>query len=471
MRPIAVLALAAACAFAQRSTTPIERVEHGLLSPVHVKGEPIERYDLQSRMEHYGVPGVSIAVIDDYRIVWAKGYGYRDKESKLPVDANTLFEAGSISKPVAAAGALWLVEQRKLNLDEDVNARLKSWRVPENEFTSKEKVTLRRLLSHSAGLTIHGFPGYEAGAPIPTVPEVLDGKKPANTQAVRVNAVPGSGWRYSGGGYTAMQLLVTDVTGKSFPEFMSATVLRKIGMDHSTYEQPLPAAQRGDAATAYRNGKPIPGKYHTYPEMAAAGLWTTATDLARFGIEIMKSAQGKSNRVLAQPTTQLMLTRQSGDYGLGFALEGTPQAPRFSHGGVDEGFEAMLMCYAGGQGAAIMTNAQGGQALMSESLLGIASEYHWPGYAPRERSAIQLAPDALRAYAGRYGSVIGEIRISVTPSGLEMAFEDRRIRLAAESETHFFGVGPGVPDITFERDATGKVTGLAGAGMRATKLQ
>ncbi len=469
MRLVIALVLAGVCALAQPG--PTDRVEHGLTLPVHIKGEPTEHYDIRSRMEHYDVPGVSIAVIDDYQIVWAKGYGYRDKERKLPVDVTTLFEAGSISKPVSSAGALRLVDEGRLSLDDDVNGKLKSWRVPENEFTKQQKVTMRRLLSHSAGLTVHGFPGYEAGSPIPTLPEILDGRKPANSPPVRVDIVPGTTWRYSGGGYTVMQLLVTDVTGKTFPAFMEEAVLRRIGMDHSAYDQPLPERLTGNAATGYRNGAAIPGKYHTYPEMAAAGLWTTPSDLSRFGIEIMKSAQGKSNRVLTESTTRAMLTKQSDDYGLGFSLEGGPEARRFSHGGVDEGFEAMLVCYEAGKGAAIITNAQGGQALMSEILLSIAAEYRWPDYVPRERTAMPMAPEALRPYVGRYDSPAGAIQITLTPKGLELAVFGRSVRLAPETETRFFPVAPGIPDITFERDASGKVTGFSGGGMHASRIE
>ena len=199
----------------------------------------------------------------------------------------------------------------------DIESRMAHYNVP-------EKVTLRRLLSHSAGLTVHGSPGYEVGQPLPTVPQVLDGVKPANTAAVRVDTMPGSMWRYSGGGYTIMRLLVSDVTGKAFQAFMEKTVLRKVGMERSTYEQPLPARFIGNPATAYKKGEAVPGKYHTYAEMAAAGLWTTSSDLARLGIEVMKSAQGTSNRVVMKPTIQQMLTLQSGKYGLGFHLAGPP---------------------------------------------------------------------------------------------------------------------------------------------------
>lgn len=199
----------------------------------------------------------------------------------------TLFQAGSISKPVAALAALRLVEQGKLSLDEDVNAKLVSWKVPGNEFTKEQKVTLRRLLTHSAGLTVHGFPGYAAGAQVPTLVQVLNGEKPANTPAIRVDTVPGRLWRYSGGGYTIMQQLLIDVTQKSFPELMRQLVLEPAGMKHSTYEQPLPPARAGEAATAHdANGQPVKGQFHTYPEMAAAGLWTTPTDLALLAIEL-----------------------------------------------------------------------------------------------------------------------------------------------------------------------------------------
>ena len=216
-----------------------------------------------------------------------------------------LFQAGSISKPVAATAAMKLVEEGKLALDQNINTFLTTWKVPENEFTKDKKVTLREIMSHSAGVTVHGFPGYAAGDPVPTLVQILDGVKPANTPPIRVDVVPGSIWRYSGGGYTIMQLAMTDVTHEPFPEIMRNTVLIKAGMRDSTYENPLPSRLSGVAATGYRSdGTPVPGRYHTYPEMAAAGLWTTASDLARFGIEIQKSREGRSNRILKQATVR-----------------------------------------------------------------------------------------------------------------------------------------------------------------------
>ena len=365
----------------------IQRVENGLMPAQIGKGETIPKWTIAERMAHYNVAGVSVAVIDHYAIQWAKGYGVLDKSSKQAVTVDTLFQAGSISKPVSAAAALHLVETGKLNLDEDVNRKLKSWHVPENEFTRDQKVTLRRILSHSAGLTVHGFPGYPVAEPIPTLIQILDGNKPANTAAIRVDMAPGTKERYSGGGYTILQLLLTDTTGQPFPRLLKTTVLDKIGMDHSTYQQPLPPDWAQAAASGYKpDGSPIQGKWHVYPEMAAAGLWTTASDLARFAIEIQKSREGRSNLVLSREMTTQMLTRQMDNVGLGLMLEGDAHSPRFGHGGDDAGFQAMLLATLdSGKGAVVMVNSDNGIRLAQEIVLSIAAEYGWPDYQPRER--------------------------------------------------------------------------------------
>lgn len=218
----------------------IQRIEATAVDMSMGENEPPIRLGLEKLIELYHVPGLSIAVIDNFQIVWAKAYGVIETGSSKPVTSRTLFQAGSISKPVAATGALSLVEQGKLSLDEDVNQKLKSWKVPENEFAKNQKVTLRRLMSHSAGLTVHGFPGYDVNDPVPTLVQIFNGEKPANTAPIRVDFVPGTQSRYSGGGVTIEQQLMMDVTGKPFPALMREIVLGKIGMTDSSYEQPLP---------------------------------------------------------------------------------------------------------------------------------------------------------------------------------------------------------------------------------------
>ena len=448
--------------FAQVAGNPkIGKVENGLLPPVLINGEH-KVYSIQERLAFYKIPGVSVVVIDHFQIDWAKGYGYRDKEQKLPVDPNTLFEAGSISKPVAAVGALSLVEQHKLALDEDVNRKLSSWKVPENSFTAQQKVTLRRLLSHSAGLTVHGFPGYQRGLPLPTVVQVLNGIKPANTGPVRVDIVPGTQFRYSGGGFTIMQLLVMDVAGTAFPDFMARTVLRPFGMTHSTYEQPLPDGLTGNAATGYANGSPIPGKYNTYPEMAAAGLWTTPSDLAKFAIELMNSAHGRSNIVLSKDMTAQMLSKQKDEWGLGIGWKETPSSPVFQHGGVDEGFESMLVgIQEPGKGAVVMTNGEGGMALAEEIVRSIAAEYGWPTYHPKEFTKIEPDPKVLETYDGEY-QLDPNFSIKITHEGdrlFAQATNQPKFELFETKPNEFFA-GEFEAQMTFVAAGNGKVSAL-----------
>jgi CubicO group peptidase (beta-lactamase class C family) len=355
------------------------RVEKGL-APISIGKGGAKQLELAELMKVLKAPALTVAVIDGYKVAWAKAYGTTELGGQTPATPKTLFQAGSISKPVAATGMLALVQSGKLSLDEDVNIKLKTWKVPDNEFSRDQKVTLRRLASHTAGLTVHGFPGYDVDEKRPTLVQVLNGEKPANTAAIRVDFVPGTRERYSGGGVTIEQLLMMDITGKPFPALMKETVLDKIGMTDSSYEQPLPAAWAARTATGtYGDGIPVHGKWHVYPEMAAAGLWTTPTDLAKFAIEIALARQGKSSKVLAQETVEEMLTAQpsTDGTGIGFALPKS-RPGEFGHNGADEGFQALLvMNWQTGQGAALMANSDNGILVAGEVLRSIAKEYGW----------------------------------------------------------------------------------------------
>jgi CubicO group peptidase (beta-lactamase class C family) len=379
-----------------------KNTNHGGLTPdtllVKLQADPRQppiELTLKQFMQKYNIPGLSVAVIDNYKISWAGAFGVTAPGGTEPVTTSTLFQAGSISKPVAAVGAMWLVEHGKLSLDEDVNTKLKTWKVPENEFTKDQKVTLRRLMSHSAGLTVHGFPGYAVGTPVPTLVQIFNGEKPANTDPIRVDFVPGTKMRYSGGGVTIEQQLVMDVTGNPFPQFMHDTVLSKIGMTDSSYEQPLPAAKAAHTATgAYAAGGAVKGRWHIYPEMAAAGLWTTPTDLAKFAIEIALSKQGKANHVLSQKSVQEMLTPQikTGDsdgssVGLAFFLGSAENPDEFGHNGSDEGFQAnLIMLGDSGKGLAIMGNSDSFFYIAPYVQEAVAREYDWK-YTPGPKSA------------------------------------------------------------------------------------
>ena len=387
----------------------ILRVENGLTPPSPIQGQP--SWNIFERMKLYDIPGVSVAVFADNKVQWAKGYGLMDVETREPVTPETLFLAGSISKPVAVMGALRLVQEGRLSLDADINTFLTSWKVPANEFTKKAPVTLRRIASHSAGLTVHGFPGYVAGTPVPTTVQILNGEPPANTPPVVVNVIPGTIWRYSGGGLTVMQLAMQDVEKRPFAEIMAEKVLGPVGLTSSSYEQTLTPERLKIAAAGHdAKGRPIKGKRNVYPEMAAAGLWTTPTDLAKFAIEVGLSAKGGSNKVLGAPMAKLMLTPQiaisggPGQMALGFFLETRGAQVYFTHSGGDAGFICILMASRdGGYGAALMTNSEGrSMELMNEILMSIAREYGWKDYVPAPRDVISLSPEALKPFTGRY---------------------------------------------------------------------
>jgi CubicO group peptidase (beta-lactamase class C family) len=395
--------VAAQLAPAQTPLQPrIERVEKGLSPLIQAKGAA--GWSLPERMKFYKVPGVSIAVINDFKVEWARAYGVKDVETNEPVTTETLFQAGSISKPVAAMTALKKVEQGKLALDQNINDKLTSWKLPDNEYTAKRKVTLANLLSHTGGLTVHGFPGYAEGKKIPTVPQVLDGVEPANTAAVRVNMEPGTRFRYSGGGTTIAQLAIMDIEKKPFPQIAEETVLGPLGMTSSTYSQPLPDGVRKKAAAGHRgDGKPVAGKIHVYPEMAAAGLWTTPTDLARFAIETQLSLAGKSNKVLSPEMTAKMMTPFINDSpGLGFFIQKHGAAIYFGHGGADEGFRAELLAHKEkGYGVAVMVNSDNGQ-IIPEIIRAVAKEYQWEDFLPPPLEVVTVDPARLDAYTGRF---------------------------------------------------------------------
>jgi CubicO group peptidase (beta-lactamase class C family) len=448
----------------------VARIEQGLLPAARVHGRTYTPATIAERMRAHGVPAVSVAVINDGRIEWAKAYGFADVEARRPATTATLFQAASISKPVAAMGALRLVQEGRLALDEDVNVRLRSWKVPANELTARRPVTLRLIMTHSAGLTVHGFPGYATGAPVPTVGQLLSGEKPANTAAVRVDIEPGSRWRYSGGGTTVMQLLMTDVTGEPFLSLMRRLVLDPIGMTASTYEQPLPASRAADAATGYRSAdRAVTGRYHMYPEMAAAGLWTTPTDLARLVVEVQRSLAGASNKVLSREMTVAMLTRGVGSHGLGPGIDGAGDSLRFGHGGANAGFRAVFTGFATrGQGAVVMTNSDAGMAVVGEIMQAIAREYGWPGAAPRMVTPLAMSAESMREYAGRY-------TLAGTRLELSIAAEDGRL-MATQTDARPFEIVPtaanvftplvDAPPFRFERDGAGKVTALVVGGTR-----
>lgn len=341
----------------------------------------LDPFTLKEVMDKYHVPGLSIAVIRDFEIHWAKGYGVADVSTGASIENDTLFQAASISKPVAAMAVLKAVEEGKFSLDDDINKILKSWQLPRDGFTSGRPVTPRALLSHTSGTGDgFGFPGYHPSAPLPTTVQILDGQSPSNVGAVRMERPPLTGMKYSGGGVTIMELALVDAVGKPFPQILEEWVLGPIGMTNSAYEQPLGPKRDQKAARAHDGeGKARDAKWHVYPELEAAGLWTTSIDLAKLAIEVQKSLRNESNRVLTRESVREMMEPVGvGDYAVGFGISKVGEGWYFGHGGANWGFRCELDAHKlKGYGVAIMTNGDNGGMVIRELKDRIARAYDW----------------------------------------------------------------------------------------------
>jgi CubicO group peptidase (beta-lactamase class C family) len=347
---------------------------------------------LVDRMAALQIAGISIAVIDEGEIHWAAGYGEKRWGGGDPVTPDTLFQAGSISKFVTAIGALRLAETGTLDLDADAATLLTSWSIPANPFTATSPVTARRLLSHTAGTTVDGFLGYRPTVPrLPTLVEILNGTRPANSQPIVVAREPGTEFDYSGGGLTVLQQLMIDVSGQSFADLLGASVLARAGMARSSFEQPLPAAKVPEAAASHPfPAAPLPGTEHAYvyPELAAAGLWTTASDLARLGLSLQRAAAGSEGEVLEPATAQAMLTPvldgAFGASGLGVFFDDVADPRWFCHSGGNIGFTANLVVRMDGRsGVAVLVNDFfAGRPFIDEIVRTVALVYGWQDWNP-----------------------------------------------------------------------------------------
>ncbi|MEQ9231201.1 MAG: serine hydrolase domain-containing protein [Cyclobacteriaceae bacterium] len=407
-------------------TEEIATIENSLTLPIIAKGEKPQTMNIEKQMEKYNVAGASIAVVRDGKIRWTKGYGIANSETKVTTE--TLFQAGSISKPLAALAALKLAQDGKLDLDEDVNNYLKDWKIPESSFTQNKKVTVRLLLTHSAGLTVHGFPGYMQSDTFPTITAVLTGK--GNTNSIESFIEPDSLWRYSGGGYTVMEKVVEDVSGMSLEQYM-AGILKGMGMTNSTYEQPISEKWHSQLSAAYTSeGELYEGLWHNYPEQAAAGLWTTPTDLAKYYIHMQRILGGKEDGILNKHTVEQMLTKHRNDWGLGPSLSKSGDSLLFGHGGKNAGFTNEMTGFAyRGDALIIMTNSDQGGKLNGEVLRALSKYYELDIRNPREVEVYDISESSLDSLVGTYQfeeqvDGIGDYIVDVSRSGSRLVVDD-----------------------------------------------
>jgi len=440
----------------------IKQVEENLFKYFKIEGQP--NSTIQQRMSLYKIVGISVAVVNDYKIEWAKGYGWADSSEKRPVTPSTIFEPGSISKSLNGVGVLKLAQHNQIDLFADINNYLTSWKFPYDKTSNGKKITMANLLSHTAGLTVHGFEGYEVGDSIPTIQQILDGKRPANSESVRSDMELGIKHVYSGGGTTISQLIINDITQQPYDKWMYENVLKPIGMTNSSYSQPQPKEKQNLMATGYLQNSPVKGKYHVYPEQAAAGLWTTPTDLCKFIIETQLSLKGKSNKVLSQKETELQLSSYiDSSSGLGVFIHNPLGTKYFTHDASNEGFSGTYFgSYEGGNGIAIVCNSYDGSILMNELFISVARVYHWKDFGAKEavvKKAVKLKGDRANKFIGYYqeGTSINEIYKKGDNYYFQAQGEPWQIYFTGDSS--FINL-ESISEKTFLFDKTGNVIGL-----------
>ena len=391
-------------AYSPETLKKIKDVENSISGSLLINDErPVS---IAERMKKYNVHGLSIAVIHNHKIVWAKGYGWADVGEKRPVTPATLFEPGSISKSLNALGLLKLAQDKKLDLYTDINSYLQSWKFPYDSLSKGKVITIAQLLSHSAGLSTHGFPGHEINGPTPTIIDVLDGKAPAVTPAVRSMFEPGLKFQYSGGGTSISQLILTDIVKQPYDKWMDDNILRPIGMTSSTFAQPPAEARRKECASAYeRDGTPIAGKFHVYPEQAAAGLWMTPSDLCRYIIAMQNAYQGKAPTVLNADMIKLHLTPYNdNEAAMGTFIEDRKGSKYFQHGAANDGFSGQFYgSLEGGDGVAVFINSNNSK-IIREVINSVARVYGWKNFyhAPARKKTIAVDDNTLQRYEGIY---------------------------------------------------------------------
>lgn len=361
----------------------LRQIETGLRPAIRPVDAATEHWTIIERMRHYSVPAVSLAIVHDGKLALAKAYGEVQSGFGEPVTTDTVFSVGSLSKVGAAMVVLRLVADGAVDLDADVAKAIKRWRVPNSPIRVREgmHVTLRGLLSHTAGLSVHGFADFQPSEDIPSVVEILEGAAPAKNAPVQLIYPPGASSAYSGGGTTVVELLVEEITKLEFPDAAEENVFAPLEMARTTYRNPLPASHGNIARAHDEDGKLAakPRGWHTFAERAASGLWTTPSDYARMVVALMDSYHGTGGFLPQSIAIDALTEVGASPYGLGPELDGFGLNRRFMHGGSNESYKAFFEVYIErGEGLIVFTNGANGDAIYAEIRRAAASAFGWP---------------------------------------------------------------------------------------------
>ena len=405
-------------------------------------------YNIVDRMKFYKVPSVSISVINNGKIEWTRTYGFADVASERKPNVHTLYQVASISKSVNSYGIMRLVQQEKLSLTQDIRSYLKTWPFPENELSQGKRITLKNLLSHSAGLSVHGFMGYSISDTIPTINQILNGERPANNNPVCPMYVPGEHFEYSGGGSMVIMKILEDNISRNYDSIMLALVLMPLRMTNSTFSQPLSSRYKNYAYGYDKDMNVLKENYYIYPELAAGGLWSTSADIAKFVVAVQKNLEGDPKALVDKPLAEEMLTPVLDNYALGFGIVEKGGEKYFWHEGESYGYNSIYYgSFTTGKGAVILTNAfpSNGHPFIQELLNSVATVYDWKGFYNPIRKKIAYVPDSvLDKYRGVYYCENPRLTIAITRKGHELELTARRPEkmYATKIDTFFLASSP-----------------------------
>jgi CubicO group peptidase (beta-lactamase class C family) len=430
--------------------TKISKVENNLTETRDLIFEDsvIPKYNIVDRMKFYKIPSVSVAVINNGKIEWIKTYGYADIDTKRLANATTLYQVASITKSVNALGIMKLVQEGKLSLTTDIRNYLKTWTFPDNEFSKGKLITLKNLLSHTAGLSVHGFIGYSVDDSLPTINQILNGERPANNEPVKPIYPINEHFEYSGGGYAVIRKILDDNISTNYDSLMTALVLKPLKMTNSTFSQPLSTKYKNYASGTNKEMQTLKGNYYIYPEQSAGGLWSTATDIAKFVLSVQNDLKGSLNSLINKQLTQEMLTPVLNNYALGFGIVEKGGEKYFWHEGESYGYNSMYYgSFTTGKGVVILTNAypNNGQPFIPELLNSVATVYDWKDFhKPIKKKLVFVSDSLLAKYAGQYYSENPKIKISIKQNGnhLELTARQTEKMYATKPDTFFLASSP-----------------------------